>query len=223
MSTVARHLGALRERVVFVGGATLELLITDPSAGPVRPTEDVDLIVPAVTRVEFLRDIAEQLRAAGFKPDVRENAPICRWVVAEVTVDVMPTLTDILGFTNRWYAAAVAEAPWLEVGAGLRVKVMSAPYFIATKLEAFKGRGRGDFLGSADIEDVIAIVDGRVELLVEVQKSPMDLREYLAHEISALLSQEGFADAVEGYFLWDAGSQRRKISLRDRLGQLRSP
>jgi hypothetical protein len=42
---VARHLGDLRERVVFVGGMVCDRLVTDPAAAPARPTDDVDVIV----------------------------------------------------------------------------------------------------------------------------------------------------------------------------------
>ena len=45
IKAIAKKLGPLRERVVFLGGATTGLLITDPAAPPIRPTEDVDVIV----------------------------------------------------------------------------------------------------------------------------------------------------------------------------------
>lgn len=41
----------------------------------------------------------------------------------------------------------------------------AAPYFCATKLEAFGGRGKNDYLASHDLEDLITVVDGRPELL----------------------------------------------------------
>lgn len=33
------------DRVVFLGGCTTGLFITDPAAGDIRPTKDVDVIV----------------------------------------------------------------------------------------------------------------------------------------------------------------------------------
>lgn len=53
IETVALHLGALRSRVVFLGGATVALLITDSSTPYIRPTGDVDVI----NRNCFLRRI----------------------------------------------------------------------------------------------------------------------------------------------------------------------
>ena len=42
LAHIARGLGDLKDEVVFVGGATIELYITDPGAPKVRPTDDVD-------------------------------------------------------------------------------------------------------------------------------------------------------------------------------------
>lgn len=42
---VARQLGELAQNVVFVGGASTGLLITDPVFPDVRPTIDIDVIV----------------------------------------------------------------------------------------------------------------------------------------------------------------------------------
>jgi hypothetical protein len=50
---VATQLGELIDRVVFTGGAATGLLITDPAAGDVRQTMDVDLIVEATTTAEY--------------------------------------------------------------------------------------------------------------------------------------------------------------------------
>lgn len=41
---IAHALGALRDKVVFVGGCSVGLLLTDSAAAPVRVTYDVDLI-----------------------------------------------------------------------------------------------------------------------------------------------------------------------------------
>jgi len=98
LELAASALGELLGEVVFVGGPTVTLWITDPGAPPVRPTNDVDVVVEVATRTAF-------------------------------------------------YGAPARAA--------LR------PYLLATKLEAFKGRGQGDFLASRDFGDIVALVDGR--------------------------------------------------------------
>jgi hypothetical protein len=70
-------LGELVDQVVFVGGATVGLWISDPAAPPMRPTDDVDVVVEVISRSEFY-DFEASLRGAGFRED-QESGVICRW------------------------------------------------------------------------------------------------------------------------------------------------
>ncbi len=74
---VAKGLGPLLDELVLVGGQVAELLITDPGATRVRPTDDVDVISAVTGRIGYQR-IANQLRALGFKEDATPGAPVCR-------------------------------------------------------------------------------------------------------------------------------------------------
>ena len=74
---VAQRLGSeLLGQVVFLGGATLALLLTDPAISEVRPTNDVDVIIEALTYGHY-GAISEQLRQRGFAEDTSPGAPIC--------------------------------------------------------------------------------------------------------------------------------------------------
>jgi hypothetical protein len=115
LRTVAGRLGDLRHELVFLGGATLELFITDPGAGAPRPTKDVDVIVELGSYADYVL-LQERLRDRGFQEDSSEGAPLCRWVTQGIKVDVMPTREAILGFTNRWYAAAMRDATEVDLG-----------------------------------------------------------------------------------------------------------
>ena len=53
LELAADGLGPLLDEVVFVGGATVTLWITDPGAPPARPTKDVDVVVEVATRSAF--------------------------------------------------------------------------------------------------------------------------------------------------------------------------
>src|ERR1035441_7341321 len=106
---VAERLAELNERMAFLGGATLGLLIAEPGAPPPRPTRDVDLVVE-ITMLEYLNNsFRTQLLAHGFRESPEEGV-ICRWTVGGTKVDIMPTTSTILGFGNRWYPAAFAHA-----------------------------------------------------------------------------------------------------------------
>lgn len=140
LEIVAKRLGAaLRQELVFVGGAVAGLLITDPALPAIRPTEDVDLIVQVLAHADYYK-VEQALMAQGFSQDLRQEAPICRWKVDAVTVDVMPTLEKVLGFSNRWYPHALQSAEAVTLPSGTSIRMISAAMFLATKLEAFAGR-----------------------------------------------------------------------------------
>jgi len=205
---IAQALGPLREQVVFLGGAAAGLLLTDPAAPSIRITRDVDVIVEVGGRGDY-RAIEKLLEEQGFRHDFSEGAPICRWCLGDLLLDVMPTTPEILGFSNRWYPDAIRTSHFTELPNGLQIRLVSPPYFLATKLEAFFGRGGGDYLGSHDLEDFISIVDGRARILEEVMASSSALRNYLKEKLQPLLLDEQFHYALQGHLPGDVGSQAR--------------
>jgi hypothetical protein len=80
---------------------------------------------------------------------------------------------------------------------------------LAMKLEAFKGRGKGDFLGSRDFGDIVTLIDGRPELLEEVASANAGVRAYIAAEMRRLLSELRLMDGLAGAMHGDAASQER--------------
>jgi predicted nucleotidyltransferase len=213
---VARRFGSLLEKVVFLGGSATGLLITDPAAPDVRMTQDVDVIVEAATWIEYHR-LEQKLLHKGFVQDTSEGAPVCRWRVDGVIVDVMPVSEEILGFSNRWYGPALQNSVMREMAPGLTIRLVTAPYFLATKIEAFHGRGNGDYLASHDLEDMITLIDGRKELLSEIMTAPVDLRRFLADTFSNFLTNQDFVECLSGHLLPDKASQGRLTLLIQRM------
>lgn len=216
---VARKLGSLRDEVAFLGGATTSFLITDPAYPQVRPTLDVDVIVEIASRIEYYR-LEERLRSLGFIQAMGEDEPVCRWLVEGVKIDVMPTEESILGFSNRWYSDALKYAETRNITDDLDIRLVTAPYFLATKMEAFLGRGRGDYLTSHDMEDIVTLIDGRREIVEEIEKSGLELKSYLAERFSELLHDGGFQDALPGYLYGDAASQARRPIILNKIEQI---
>jgi hypothetical protein len=207
--------------LVFLGGAVTSLLVTDEGAGPPRTTLDVDAIAEISSYAEYTA-FGERLRALGFSEDTSEGAPLCRWVHSGTVLDVMPLDETILGFSNRWYRAAMGAATLHWLAQDLQLRVVTAPYFLATKIEAFRGRGQGDFLASHDLEDLISVVDGRSTTVDEVRTETPLLREYLRTAIAGLLTEPRFIDALPGYLLPDNASQSRVGTVLRRLKALAS-
>jgi predicted nucleotidyltransferase len=220
LKEVAKALGPdMCQQMTFVGGCTTGLLLTDDfTREQVRSTEDVDLIVHVMGAIGFVR-LQEQLSQRGFRlspNDEGDDLPICAMKLGELRVDFMPD-DDTLGFSNRWYKDAMATATPYELDAETIINLVSPVYFVATKLEAWKGRGRGDALTSRDIEDILHLVDGRPELLGEIQSSNVEVSTYISHEVSKLLDDNNFEYAVSAQ---SRGDSDRENLLFERLESL---
>jgi predicted nucleotidyltransferase len=210
---IAAALGPLTEQLVFVGGCAAGLLISDPARAAIRATNDVDLIAEVASVADYY-PLTERMTNAGFSVDPEV---ICRWRYQGVKVDVMPTSEEILGFSNRWYEAAIRTAMNVQLPSGRAIRLISSPLLIATKIEAFYGRGQGDFQGSHDLEDIVAVIDGRPELYDEIQEAPEEVREYLREEIDTLLGNRAFVDSIPYHLRPDLASQARAPLIVERL------
>lgn len=219
LEIMARKLGPLTERLVFVGGCTTGLFITDPLLPQIRVTRDVDVITEASSRLDY-HQMEDELRRLGFTPDLRPEAPICRWCIGDMTLDLMPTDESILGFANRWYPDALTNAIHCTLPSGQIIRTLTPAHFLGTKFEAFHGRGGGDYWASHDMEDIVCIIDGRAEIITEVAASPDDLRQYLQAEFTALRDDPIFGEAVSGFLPGDAVSQTRGPRILQRIAAL---
>jgi predicted nucleotidyltransferase len=215
LDAVAAAMGELNGEITYVGGAATALLVPEVAISGSRRTEDVDVLIDVLSLTEYYR-FCESLRKKGFVEDTGVNAVICRWLaptaLGQVQVDVMPTDPVILGFSNRWYKKAIELADEVTLPSGIQIRVVSAPYFLATKLEAFKGRGNGDYF-SHDLEDLIFVVENRDRLVVELMSCEMELRYYLAAEMKALLNDD-FLNVLPGLLVNRDGANGVEQTLR---------
>ena len=217
---VAERLGSLADQFVFLGGAVVGLLVTSPGAARPRATRDVDLIVEVASRSEYQygdNSLRARLVERGFR-EATDESVICRWVVGDVNVDIMDTAGEIFGFGNRWYPAAAAEATSYRLNASSVVRLISPACFVATKLEAFSGRGFGDYQASADIEDIVSVIEGRGTIEEDIASASVEVRRFLSAEFDRLVNTPEFCDALPGHLPSDDASQSR---LPDLLATLR--
>jgi hypothetical protein len=218
LEEAAAKLKHLLPEVVFVGGSTLDLIVTDQGSAPIRSTYDVDVII-AADYADYSA-FCDRLREIGFADDTRPGAPLCRFLNGDLMLDVMSTDKSALGFSNRWYEGAIQAATPASLPSGKVIRLITAPFFLGTKMEAFYGRGKNDFYMSDDLEDFIAVVDGREQLLQELADAPTDLRKYLGEATARLLANERFVDALPGYVPGDSISQRRIPIITERLRKI---
>lgn len=215
---VASSLGDLLPDVVFAGGSILPLLMTDPTGIRFRETDDVDFVVEIVSRVAYGR-FEEALRLRGFRHVMEPRSPICRFRVDGILVDAMPMSPDVLGFANQWYPYGIESAREKETPGGFTVRHLSPPAFLATKLEAFRDRGRNDYLASHDLEDVLTVLDGCADIVGDTQKEE-PLHTYLAEEARALLNNEAFLDALPGHIAQGPVTAARATIVLERLREI---
>jgi hypothetical protein len=205
---VSRRLEKLGVEHAFLGGAIVPLLVDDPELHQVRPTQDVDTLVQVITQAEYAL-LEERLRADGFRNDISEGAPICRYLVDGCKVDVMPISEAALGMRSRWFPEALSSAVPRPVGTDQSAPIIRPAYFLATKLEAFKDRGHDDYQASHDLEDFLAVVDGCATIVEQLTACPVELRQFIGGELKSLLGKSAFRDALAGHLPGGLGDQAR--------------
>lgn len=215
---VARKLGELNNEVVFLGGCTTALLITDPASIDVRSTLDVDCIVDVISLMDYYR-FENKLKKQGFKKSM-EDGVICRWRYDAIILDVMPTNEKILGFGNRWYSSAIEDAISHQLCEDLSIKSVSVPYFLGTKLEAFKTRGNNDFFSSHDFEDIITVIDGHISIAEDISLTNTDLKAYLINIFLDFLKNDQFHAALPGHLNHGNAAEERSYTVLKRIEQI---
>lgn len=207
-------LGELTDKLVFLGGSTISLYITEPEVVQIRETLDVDCVVEVSSRVEY-EDLIQKLRQKGFSEDFESNV-ICRYKKGELILDVMPADAKILGFTNKWYKMGIENA--IELGLEkTKIKVFSPALLIASKIEAFKGRGKGSFSTSSDIEDIVTIFDGRSNIASDLITSPSEVKTELSKELGLFMKNADFLDALVAHISDRQSTLGRKKIILNRI------
>ncbi len=217
---IAKALGELNDKAVFVGGATIPFYLPEIYQTLVRPTEDVDVVMEIVGKSSNYAN-EELLRQKGFLHDSSKGAPLCRWLYRNLKVDIMSSNISALDFTNIWYQEGIENS--IEImKTPVSVKIFTAPYFIATKLEAFKSRGNLDYVASADMEDIISILEVSTQEIFEdmLPLATVKLREYIIAEFSFLLKKNEFQDALQGAILNRVNSDESVKIINNRIKKL---
>ena len=200
----ANALGTIMDELVLVGGCAVGLLITDQARPPIRQTVDVDLLTE-VTPLGNYYKLCDRLRERGFKEN---DEVICRWQFQGLKIDVMPIGESVLGFTNSWYEEAVRTPLLQTLPNGRVIRVITPRVFVATKLESFASRGKGDYLHH-DLEDIINLIDGRPSLVDEIMSTSDEVQAYVSDELEALITKPEFDDRL----IWLLGGQNDRKSI----------
>jgi hypothetical protein len=215
---VSEALEPIGMEYAFGGGAIVGLLIHQTPFYAMRPTDDVDVIAPVITGQPY-SDMEEKIRKQGFLHDMSPGAPKCRWLYEGIKVDIMPSDDPTSGLNTKWFPEALKTACLVEVR-GKRIPIISASAFITTKYEAFMDRGKNDYLGSHDLEDIICVVDHRESLLDELRASKQLIDKAAVEALVALWKNPKFREALPGHLPSDSASQMRLELLEKKLSTI---
>lgn len=185
VAEVAEALQDLKQDIVFIGGAVVSLYTNDPAADEIRPTQDVDLTLNIFSFAHW-QELQEKLDALGFHPDPFGHS-ISSYKYNNIPVDIMAAEDGPLGASNRWYKIGfnnlqIAKAKDQEI------KILSAPCYLATKFEAFNNRG-SDYRTSHDVEDIIYILDNRIEIVEEIAKEDMLIANFIKEQLQTIIKK----------------------------------
>jgi predicted nucleotidyltransferase len=211
LQSVAHGFGELKNEMVFVGGSVAELYADNPGASDIRPTLDVDCVIELGSKREHDK-LEGELRAIGFAHDISSGAPICRWIFKDIKVDVMPADMSILGFSNRWYVPGIENRIVKTLPDGTEIFVFSVEYYLASKFEAHKDRGGDDLRQSHDFEDIIYIIDNCPDLLENISKAKVVVKNYLSHESQGLLNDPNITEGIECALPYGAGGESTDLA-----------
>jgi len=199
--TVAKGLGELLEHIYFIGGSVVELYLENSTNDPIRPTEDVDCVLEITSKLDF-RDWEKLLRYRGFKHDMSENAPICRWIFNNVHIDIMLPNME-MGFTNKWYADGMKHPLNYQLNKNLKIKLFELPYFLATKFEAVLHRGLPDLRMSHDFEDIVYLWNNVHNIFEQCKKAEVNLQNYFSATLKKLINDWTFNESIETHLPFD--------------------
>ncbi len=197
LEPAAVTLGPLLDEVVFLGGASIHLWLSDPGAPPTRATDDVNVVSAVTTLPDYYR-LGERLRTRGFN-ESSDSSVICRWrhSATGLLLDAMPLGEDVLGFTNPWYPHAIETAVERQLPSGTRIRAATPSSIIATKLAAWQDRGENDMLASLDLHDILVLIDGRPQLPDKIASETTELQIYIVQELATLRTDRYFPYLIE--------------------------
>ena len=217
VAQVAQGLKELREKMVFIGGAVISLYTDDPAADEIRPTTDIDMTINLANYTEWTQ-MQERLSELKFHPDP-EGQSICSYKYQDIAIDIMPAEDSSIGVSNKWYKPGFNQLQEIELPEGININILPSPYFLATKLEAFKDRGKNDFYGSHDFEDIIYLLDNRIAIVEEILKAEDNVKQYIKQELTKI-KKHPQAEEILAMHIHPLVREERFQMLMDKIEQL---
>jgi hypothetical protein len=192
VAEVAFGLKELKDQMIFVGGSVVNFYVDEEAAEEVRQTDDVDVTINIINYAALVK-MQERLSDLGFNPDPNGHS-ICSYLYNGIPVDIMASEDGPLGGGNKWYKIG-SNNLWLKKVREETINILSAPCFLATKFEAFKGRS-GDYRASHDFEDIIYVLDNRTTIIEEIENDHPEIIQFLKEEFTKVYENLSFEEII---------------------------
>ena len=206
--------GIVRLPMVFVGGSTMPLYVGEMAVNALRETQDVDVMVEAASYLEFA-EMEERLRGAGFRQDIAQAAPRCRWFRGDQQYDIVDVRTDHPN--DRWSRPTGAGIEERALPSGRVIPVLSPGRFLAAKIAAVQDRGGAHWYDSPDFEDIVLLLESHPQLQPWLAATPPDAVVAVAAWAESASRRAGIREEIEATVTRGAGLDQRVQAVFDRL------
>lgn len=105
---------------------------------------------------------------------------------------------------------------------GKSIKTVTVIYFVATKFEAFRNRGRDDFLTSQDLEDIFTILVEASDFEEEFIKAGIDVKKYISDQFKKIVADNNYPYFLSVFLRGDEASQAFLPDLRELIENIAS-
>lgn len=113
-------------------------------------------------------------------------------------MDIMPDKENILGFTNKWYQPGFQHREEVLLDNNMSVYILPTLYYIATKIEAIRGRGGEDLRFSHDFEDLIYVLNNKQNITsLYDAENDSTLTTYLSLWSKEMLLRPNYREEIE--------------------------
>lgn len=220
LEILAQGLGNAKERVVFSGGMLTAFYATDVYAPKHRSMGEIECILNAPTMAEFL-NWDRELRQKGFNPTYDPQPPVTEWEYQGITVDIYPSRPEIVRHPNRWFEEGVFHAVKHPLPSGICIRMMSGPYFLASRIESFLHAHSFSLRNNKDFEDIVFLLNNRSELLDEVADSFHEVRAYIQGFFYQLLNHKDLREGLYYSLPFQGGESEaeRVMYIMEEMGQ----
>ena len=215
IKTVALAFGELNEKIVFVGGAVVNLYADDPGAPEVRPTKDIDIVLEITSLLE-LENLRKKFAKRGIKV-TKDEKIVCRFSYRNILLDVMSTKEVGWAPSNPWFSKGFNHLESYTLD-NITINILPVAFYLASKFVAYTARGTDPRI-SHDFEDIIYILDNRKTLVKDITESDIVVKSFVIDQLKELRDDVFLQEAVLAH-LEPATQIERFEMLFKKLGEI---